>query len=78
MRHVILSMALLLLVFGFGSCRMRYASGMPYKVYHITPRNHKHWGAPKYSNGPDRFWSRHRYGPRTYKYRGHYREYQHH
>lgn len=74
MKHkFLLSIALLVLLFATGSCRMHTVQGTPYSVWHITGRTHHHWGAPHHSTYRGRFWGGHRYGPRPNRHRGHFR-----
>lgn len=78
MKQLLLLIALLVLLVGFDSCTMHYEHGTPYRVGSGGGRSKRHWGSRRYDNSTHRFWSRRKYGPRTYKYRGHFREYQYH
>ena len=73
---IILTIVFLAMIFAFGSCEMHNVHGTPYKVWHVTGRTHRHWGAPNRATSRYRFWGNRRNGPRTFKYRGHFRDYQ--
>jgi hypothetical protein len=71
---IIYTMALLAMLFAFGSCRMHQVNGTPYRVWHISKKTHRHWGADRTNSNRTRFWGKHRYGPRTHNSRGHFRD----
>ena len=68
--------ALLAILFAFGSCAMHEVHGAPYHTWHISKKTHRHWGTTRSHTGRGSFWGRHRYGPRPYRSRGHFRDYQ--
>ena len=74
MRNVIvLTIALILLVFSFSSCEMHYASGTVYKSWHPSGRFSRHWGRERHQNVQRMYWGRHKYGMRPHTHRGHFR-----
>lgn len=62
-----------LMVTGFSSCRMRYASTPSFNKMSSPRDTRRHYGAPKNLWLRKTHWGPKQYGPRPYRHRGRYR-----
>ncbi len=68
---ILLLIALLVILLEGSGCRMHQEHARN-NYFHAT-RTSRHWGRQPKVNVRHMFWGRHRYGPRPYTNRGHYR-----
>ncbi len=73
MKYLIIILTVVMLMTGLNSCVVRPVP-RPHRAFVIPEhRTRHHWGAPRRQSTHDRYWGRHKYGPRPHPYRGHYR-----
>ena len=73
-KKILLSIALLVMLFDLSSCTMRVVSGTPYRIWKPGRGFHKHWGRERHMNVRRSYWGHHRSGMRPHRYRGHFHE----